>query len=70
MWDMRSPIYHDRNKKRRVVEAIAEKLELQGKVSFFAKPATVNSCPLSELMSTTASTGTHLDTFVVSARVY
>ena len=34
MWDMRSPIYHDRNKKRRVVEAIAEKLELQGKVSF------------------------------------
>ena len=34
MWDMQSPIYHDRNKKRRVLEAIAEKLELQGKVSF------------------------------------
>ena len=33
MWDMRCPIYHDRNEKRRVVEAIAEKLELQGKVS-------------------------------------
>ena len=33
-WDMRSDVYHDRNKKRSVVQTIAESLELQGKISF------------------------------------
>ena len=34
MWDMHSAVYHDRNKKRSVLQTIAESLEWQGTVSF------------------------------------
>ena len=31
LWDMRCACYHDRNRKRRVMDEIAEKLQLSGK---------------------------------------
>ena len=31
LWDMRCACYHDRNRKRRVIEEIGEKLQLTGK---------------------------------------
>ena len=31
LWDMRCASYHDRNRKRRVIEELSEKLELPGK---------------------------------------
>ena len=59
MWDMRSAVYHDRNKNRRVVQTIAENLELKGKVSFL---------PNHQLLPHVNCL--NLDKFVVSARVY
>ena len=64
MWDMRSAVYHDRNKKRSVVQTIAETLELQGKVSSLPKQftraaQTSNCCGLSQLMSTTHTCCVH-----------
>ena len=38
MWDMYDASYHDRNKKRRVVDDIANSLELSGKFLEIIRP--------------------------------
>ena len=61
MWDMRSAVCHDRNKKKNMVQTIAESLELQRRVSFL---------PNQQLLPAVLTFCLNLDNFVVSARLY
>ena len=51
MWDMRSAVYHDRNKKRSMVQTITESLELQGKVCFLPNQQQLPAVSTSECLN-------------------
>ena len=63
MWDMRSAVYHDRNKKSSKVHTITESLELQSNVSFLPNQQQLPAV-------STRVNCSNLDHFVVSARLY